>query len=96
MSRSKMFELLNNEFTLPFQPFPFQERIITEAAKFRNVLLPLRVGAGKTYISTCLGLWLSIAEDVSQLFFIVPAPLVTQWGRWLEEIPLSDGTLLDT
>ena len=93
---NEIFEALNREFILPFQPFAFQERIITESAGFRNVLLPLRVGAGKTYISTCIGLWLSMATDISQLFFIVPAPLVTQWGRWLEEITFSDGTPLDT
>lgn len=92
---SVIMEALNNEFAMPFQPYDYQERVVKEAAGFDNVLLPLRVGAGKTPIATWLGLWHSMASDVERLLFLVPAPLVTQWSRWLEKITFLDGDALD-
>lgn len=92
---SVIIEALNKEFAMPFQPYEYQERVVKEAAAFDNVLLPLRVGAGKTPIATWLGLWHSMASDIERLLFLVPAPLVIQWGRWLEKITFLDGTPLD-
>lgn len=90
-----IFEALNKEFAMPFQPYDYQERVVKEAAGFDNVLLPLRVGAGKTPIATWLGLWHSMASDIERLLFLVPAPLVIQWGRWLEKMTFLDGSPLD-
>ena len=92
---SIIMEALNKEFIFPFQPYLYQERVTEEAAPFDNVLLPLRVGAGKTPIATWLGLWHSMASDIERLLYLVPAPLVTQWGRWLEKITFIDGSPLD-
>lgn len=90
-----IFDSLNEEFAFPFQPYDYQERVVKEAAGLDNVLLPLRVGAGKTPIATWLGLWHSMASDISRLLYLVPAPLVTQWSRWLEKLSFLDGTPLD-
>ena len=91
----EIFDRLNMEFSLPFQPYDYQKRVIEEASKFDKVLLPLRVGAGKTQISTWLGLFLSMEKGVERLMFLVPAPLVTQWVRWLTKVKFKDGDPLD-
>jgi len=48
-----------------------------------------------TYISTLLGLYHSIHNDVHTLLFIVPPRLVHQWATWLSEITFADGDKLD-
>jgi len=92
---NRLFELLYQEFKFPFRPYDFQQRIIEMAAGFDKVLLPLKVGTGKTAIATWLGLWSSMHSNTRTLMFLVPAPLVIQWGRWLESIKFIDGSPLD-
>ncbi len=95
MASKSVFEDLNKEFILPFQPYPFQEAALNEAVSYDSLLLPLQVGRGKTAMATWLGLWHSLHNGIKRLLFLVPAPIVVQWGDWLKSIRFIDGVGLD-
>ncbi len=90
-----VFEELNKEFIFPFEPYECQIKAVTKGVEYDNLLLPLRVGAGKTPLATWLGLYHSLVSGVERLMFVVPAPLVIQWCRWLDRIKFKNGDSLD-
>lgn len=93
--QSELFSLLNEHFIFPFQPYPYQEKAVNGAVHLDNVLLPLKVGRGKTPISTWLGLYHSLVNGVDRMLFVVPASIVIQWSRWLQQIKFIDESSLE-
>lgn len=92
---NEVFTSLNEHFTFPFEPYDYQVQAVADALEYDSVLLPLKVGRGKTALATWIGLWHSIHSGVHRLVLIVPASLVIQWTRWLESIRFSNGDKLD-
>lgn len=90
-----IFDIINKEFVLPFEPYDYQRKALNKAAHFKDLLLPLKVGRGKTPMATWRILFDALAHDVDQGIIIVPAPLVTQWHRWLSKIRHITGGPLD-
>jgi hypothetical protein len=90
-----IFEVINKAFIFPFPPYDFQRRALNKTPSFDKLLLPLKVGRGKTAMATWRVLFDSLAFDVEKGIFIVPAPLVVQWCRWLKTIKHIDGTALN-
>ncbi len=92
---SDVINCINANFILPFQPYKFQLDTIERGINYDKLLLPLKVGRGKTALATWLGLYSTLSGNMDRLLFIVPASLVVQWVRWLERIKFKDGRDLD-
>lgn len=92
---TNIFEIINKEFIFPFEPYLYQSKALNKSALFRNLLLPLKVGRGKTPMATWRVLFDALAHDVDQGLFIVPPSLVIQWHRWLKCIKHISGARLD-
>ena len=90
-----VFEIINKEFIFPFEPYAYQRKALNTAVTFRNLLLPLKVGRGKTPMATWRLLFDALAHDVNQGVVIVPPSLVVQWQRWLQRIRHVTGGGLD-
>ncbi len=90
-----VFDILSEEFILPFPAYDYQRTALTKSIVFDKLLFPLKVGRGKTAMATWRALWDSLAHGVEQIIFLVPATLVVQWSRWLSSIKFSDGSDLD-
>lgn len=90
-----IYQDLEGEFKLPFEPYDYQHTALNEAAEFDKLLLHLKVGRGKTAMATWLGLYHSLNNGVEKMLFLVPATLVIQWARWLRSVQFIDGDPLD-
>ena len=86
---------LNAEFSFPFQPYSYQLDAIEQGVDLDKMLIPLKVGRGKTALATWIGFYNTITSSTSRLLFIVPASLVVQWVRWLQKIEFINGEKLD-
>ena len=86
-----IFEIIKSEFVLPFEPYSYQRNALNKSVAFPNLLLPLKVGRGKTPIATWRVLFDAIAHNVNHGMIIVPPPLVIQWYRWLQRITNTEG-----
>ena len=86
-----IFDIINKAYKLPFPPYDFQRRALDKTIVFDKLLLPLKVGRGKTAMATWRALFDSLAHDVNQVMVIVPASIVLQWYRWLSSISDHQG-----
>jgi len=86
-----VFDVIDKEFQFPFPPYDYQHRALTKAVDFNKLLFPLKVGRGKTPLSTWRALYDSVVNGIEHVIIIVPASLVIQWSRWLAQIKFSDG-----
>lgn len=90
-----VFETLKKHFIFPFEPYQYQHKALESSVVFDKLLFPLKVGRGKTPLSTWRAFYDSIVNDVEHIIFLVPASLVIQWSRWLGQIKFIDGSDLD-
>ena len=81
-----IFNIIEADFILPFKPYDYQRRALNKSVAFPNLLLPLKVGRGKTPLATWRILFDAMAHNVNHGLIIVPPPLVIQWYRWLQRI----------
>jgi ERCC4-related helicase len=87
-----VFDVVSKEFVFPFPPYDYQRRALNKTVLMPNLLLPLKVGRGKTAMATWRLFFDVLAHGVNQGMIIVPAGLVTQWHRWMSSIKLMDGS----
>jgi len=84
-----MLDVIQNNFELPFQPYPFQTRIADAAFRANRALISLKVGKGKTLVATLSFLMASELSNISSALVLVPAPLVHQWSKWFSRIKIK-------
>ena len=84
------YEHVRNNFTFPFELYPFQQAAVNELAPLDRSGLYLDPGLGKTAVSTHCAL-----HKDKPVIAILPPILITSWARWLAKVKRKDGTALD-
>ena len=80
------YDVVKENFTLPFELYPFQQAIMNDRAPEPRTGFYMQVGTGKTPTSTYCALFKKAMED-RQTVVLMPPILLLMWQRWLERIP---------
>lgn len=81
------YDVVNSQFTLPFQGFPYQKDTINKLAPLDYSGFYLDQGTGKTFCSTVSALYDLINRKVDHVIILMPPILLDGWSRWLANIP---------
>ena len=80
------YEAVRQEFTFPFELYPYQIDSVNELAPEPRTGFYHEPGAGKTASSTHLMLYHRLQFGVKQWIIVMPPILLPQWARWLRSI----------
>lgn len=87
------YELVVNNFTLPFPLYLFQQQAANELAPLPSNGVYFEPGLGKTATSTVIALY-KLLKGADRVVVIMPPLLISQWARWLGSIKRGDGRSL--
>ena len=79
-------DVVNQHYTLPFQPYDYQKAAIDALAHESTAGLWLEVGAGKTVVGTYMALY-HRTQNAGTIIVVMPPILITQWAKFFSTIP---------
>lgn len=80
------YEVVRQEFSFPFELYPFQVQATDELALYPRCGIWHEPGAGKTATSTHIMLYKMLTGEATRWVLIVPPILTRQWHRWLTSV----------
>lgn len=86
LSQSSVMEVVNSHFSLPFQPYPIQEKEIEALAPLPRAGYYAEPGCGKTLMSTAAALYKKAHQPDVCTLVIMPPILINGWKRWLDKV----------
>lgn len=92
--RMTPYELVRQYYVLPYDGYRFQVDTVNELSPLPRAGYYMDMGLGKTYISTLAALYKALVDNQDQILVIMPPVLITNWGRWFDQLRDVDGAAL--